>query len=195
MPCGTAVLQREQHIWVYLQALLLNLSSSKNSSSSSSSSSSRRVVSPHATKDALALRCMDGTVIASLCEGLWAPQAQQQQQCQLDNNQQQQQQQQQQGEGPRQEAGLMEERLLQAVCECPFSKRCGYQHTDNQKLICLLLSPFVSFYRLLFFHCLFFCLLCFYKAAALTAVSHQALWLSLYIYIYIYIFGGLDLEG
>ncbi|CDI82361.1 hypothetical protein, conserved [Eimeria praecox] len=109
MPCVTAVLQREQQLWVYLQALLL-------SASGSSHNSSIRDVCLDATGAALVLACLDGTVMASLCEGLWAPQLQPQNQ--LDDRGQKQ-----QAESLQQEVPHMEERLLQAICESPFSKR------------------------------------------------------------------------
>ncbi|KAL8274974.1 hypothetical protein Esti_001030 [Eimeria stiedai] len=106
MPCATAVLQREQHLWLYLQALLL----------SSSSMSSY----PYARRDALeaSLASLDGSLVSWLCEGLCLLEEQQSQgQPQQSRTREERQQKQQQ------EMSELEERLLQAVSQCPFSKR------------------------------------------------------------------------
>ncbi|KAL8453353.1 hypothetical protein Emag_001908 [Eimeria magna] len=105
MPCATAVLQREQHLWLYLQALLIS-----NSSMSSY---------PHALRDAFeaCLASLDGSFFSWLCEGLCPLEEQQseEQPQQPQTREERQQQQQQMSE--------LEERLLQAVSQCPFSKR------------------------------------------------------------------------
>ncbi|KAL8426007.1 hypothetical protein Efla_001925 [Eimeria flavescens] len=114
LPCATAVLQREKQFWVYFQALLLCSSSSSY---------------PGAVDGAVeaSFASLDGTCLAWLCEGLCPPQEQQ-------PHRQQQQQGLQQAHGNRQEQQPneqqqqqqmreMEERLLQAVSQCPFSKR------------------------------------------------------------------------
>lgn len=114
MPCGTAVLQREQQLWVFLQALLL-------------SSGSRKYRAPPDDRvdTEMAVESLDGSFLSELCEGLGCrpnenEEEQQEQQThresqQLHEDQLQQQQQ--------QLVAQMEERLLQAVSQCPFSKR------------------------------------------------------------------------
>ncbi|KAL8429967.1 hypothetical protein ACSSS7_006239 [Eimeria intestinalis] len=102
MPCATAVLQREQHLWVYLQALLLSRSSMRSY--------------PSAVRGALeaSLASLDGSFLSWLCEGLCPLEKQQSQRSETREERQQHQ---------HREMSELEERLLQAVSQCPFSKR------------------------------------------------------------------------
>ncbi|OEH74323.1 hypothetical protein cyc_08144 [Cyclospora cayetanensis] len=109
MPCGAAVLQREQQLWVYLQALLL------------SANVQNAMPDGEAAGDAAMVASLDGTVLASLCERLLCQPscAQHADSKNFDLSAPTQQREQE----ARTQANQMEERLLQAVTHCPFSKR------------------------------------------------------------------------
>lgn len=126
MPCSTVVLHREQQLWLFLQALLLCNSSWNNKGA--------------ALGIEAALASLDGSFFSWLCEGLNEAQgdrkqnekhqheSQQKQEQQLKQEYQQDgRQQQQQLQQEQNQVTDIEERLLQAVAQCPFSKRCVTQ--------------------------------------------------------------------